>query len=309
MRHVLDRTEGASDEVSFGRTHLMRMRPICNRLGAWLGNLRAVGSSKPGSFRRLMVGGRGVHHGCRPTRPERSTPLMLLPRPGLRAARPAQGLHRSMHPPLDGLPATLAAATACAIGLVSRSRSRTHQVNEPVARHRQSQREFLRTLMDRGERRPTRFCSMRHGSSGRTSVRPRSLTSIFVRFTKSSKAGQLRTETKTETTRSAAQLNIYDENERFPLSERGGYEIRTREGLHPTRFPSERHRPLGESSGRDTTASVVFTPNPFRATVGPRSERGRDERVTLLTLARRSRCRRLEFGYGLGVPVDTADRT
>src|SRR3954463_9038568 len=28
----------------------------------------------------------------------------------------------------------------------------------------------------------------------------------------------------------------------------GGWEIRTPEGLHPTRFPSERHRPLGESS-------------------------------------------------------------
>ena len=28
----------------------------------------------------------------------------------------------------------------------------------------------------------------------------------------------------------------------------GGYEIRTHEGLLPTRFPSVRHRPLGESS-------------------------------------------------------------
>ena len=28
----------------------------------------------------------------------------------------------------------------------------------------------------------------------------------------------------------------------------GGRGIRTPEGLHPTRFPSERHRPLGESS-------------------------------------------------------------
>lgn len=28
----------------------------------------------------------------------------------------------------------------------------------------------------------------------------------------------------------------------------GGCEIRTREGVNPTRFPSERHRPLGESS-------------------------------------------------------------
>lgn len=30
----------------------------------------------------------------------------------------------------------------------------------------------------------------------------------------------------------------------------GGWGIRTPEGLHPTRFPSVRHRPLGESSWR-----------------------------------------------------------
>ena len=29
---------------------------------------------------------------------------------------------------------------------------------------------------------------------------------------------------------------------------RGGWGIRTPEGFHPTRFPSVRHRPLGESS-------------------------------------------------------------
>lgn len=33
----------------------------------------------------------------------------------------------------------------------------------------------------------------------------------------------------------------------------GGYEIRTREGVNPTRFPSERHRPLGESSAGERT--------------------------------------------------------
>ena len=33
----------------------------------------------------------------------------------------------------------------------------------------------------------------------------------------------------------------------------GGCGIRTREGLNPTRFPSERHRPLGESSARKVT--------------------------------------------------------
>ena len=35
----------------------------------------------------------------------------------------------------------------------------------------------------------------------------------------------------------------------------GGCGIRTREGLHPTRFPSERHRPLGESSARNLTGT------------------------------------------------------
>jgi hypothetical protein len=33
----------------------------------------------------------------------------------------------------------------------------------------------------------------------------------------------------------------------------GGCGIRTREGVNPTRFPSERHRPLGESSARKAT--------------------------------------------------------
>src|SRR4029450_5111565 len=38
-----------------------------------------------------------------------------------------------------------------------------------------------------------------------------------------------------------------------PQGSGGGYEIRTREGLPPTRFPSVRPRPLGESSaGEDT---------------------------------------------------------
>jgi hypothetical protein len=38
----------------------------------------------------------------------------------------------------------------------------------------------------------------------------------------------------------------------------GGCGIRTREGLHPTRFPSERHRPLGESSGRKVTGKAKY---------------------------------------------------
>lgn len=49
----------------------------------------------------------------------------------------------------------------------------------------------------------------------------------------------------------------YKEIRELPLSssriKRGGYEIRTREGVNPTRFPSERHRPLGESSAGNHT--------------------------------------------------------
>ncbi len=45
----------------------------------------------------------------------------------------------------------------------------------------------------------------------------------------------------------------------------GGCGIRTREGLHPTRFPSERHRPLGESSARNLTGNM----QPRRTHVSP----------------------------------------
>ena len=41
-----------------------------------------------------------------------------------------------------------------------------------------------------------------------------------------------------------------------PCQRSGGCGIRTREGLHPTRFPSERHRPLGESSARNLTGKA-----------------------------------------------------
>ena len=37
---------------------------------------------------------------------------------------------------------------------------------------------------------------------------------------------------------------------------RGEYEIRTREAVTPTRFPSVRHRPLGEFSNYATSHSV-----------------------------------------------------
>src|SRR6476619_2476197 len=51
----------------------------------------------------------------------------------------------------------------------------------------------------------------------------------------------------------------------------GGCGISTREGLPPTRFPSERHRPLGESSAGEDTGP----PEAGRAD-GPRSpESGR----------------------------------
>ena len=38
----------------------------------------------------------------------------------------------------------------------------------------------------------------------------------------------------------------------------GGYEIRTREGVNPTRFPSVRHRPLGESSMAAMNGAVAY---------------------------------------------------
>ena len=42
--------------------------------------------------------------------------------------------------------------------------------------------------------------------------------------------------------------NKTPEPQQVPGSGGGGWGIRTPEGLHPTRFPSVRHRPLGESS-------------------------------------------------------------
>ena len=38
----------------------------------------------------------------------------------------------------------------------------------------------------------------------------------------------------------------------------GGYEIRTREGVNPTRFPSVRHRPLGESSKAAMNGAIAY---------------------------------------------------
>ena len=39
---------------------------------------------------------------------------------------------------------------------------------------------------------------------------------------------------------------------------RGEYEIRTREGVNPTRFPSVRHRPLGEFSSVPLKTTLLF---------------------------------------------------
>lgn len=52
----------------------------------------------------------------------------------------------------------------------------------------------------------------------------------------------------------------------------GGYEIRTREGLPPTRFPSVRPRPLGESSAANNTRRWRVLANTFAE---DRPERGR----------------------------------
>ena len=51
-----------------------------------------------------------------------------------------------------------------------------------------------------------------------------------------------------QATPAAPQATKTPEPEAVPGSGGGGWGIRTPEGLHPTRFPSVRHRPLGESS-------------------------------------------------------------
>jgi hypothetical protein len=63
---------------------------------------------------------------------------------------------------------------------------------------------------------------------------------------------------------------------RFPLlTSGGGCGIRTREGVNPTRFPSERHRPLGESSARKVTGNPKHgrTPPPLARSIGRGSSR------------------------------------
>src|SRR6476661_8495520 len=48
--------------------------------------------------------------------------------------------------------------------------------------------------------------------------------------------------------RTPARYRFGDGSVRDHRRDCGGWEIRTPEGFIPTRFPSERHRPLGESS-------------------------------------------------------------
>ena len=57
------------------------------------------------------------------------------------------------------------------------------------------------------------------------------------------------------------------EPEAVPGSGGGGWGIRTPEGLHPTRFPSVRHRPLGESS-------VHIVPDNHKRKMSPRANPG-----------------------------------
>ena len=54
----------------------------------------------------------------------------------------------------------------------------------------------------------------------------------------------------------------------------GGWGIRTPEGLHPTRFPSVRHRPLGESSRRSTRRQPRATRKEYIGTPIPGASPG-----------------------------------
>ena len=62
-----------------------------------------------------------------------------------------------------------------------------------------------------------------------------------------SRIGQNETATQ-NSGRNRSKARLMDYAEFLKRSRRGGWGIRTPEGFHPTRFPSVRHRPLGESS-------------------------------------------------------------
>ncbi len=70
------------------------------------------------------------------------------------------------------------------------------------------------------------------------------------------------TETETETGGYQQAMPAMGSDGVCPGQRGGGYEIRTREGVNPTRFPSERHRPLGESSARNLTGPAQGDTNP-----------------------------------------------
>ena len=74
----------------------------------------------------------------------------------------------------------------------------------------------------------------------------------------------------------------------LPSEVGGGCGIRTREGLHPTRFPSERHRPLGESSARKVTG------------IGKRGRTGRQWCAGGSLSSRRERANHPSAALGMG---------
>ena len=57
----------------------------------------------------------------------------------------------------------------------------------------------------------------------------------------------------------------------LPARSGGGCGIRTREGVNPTRFPSVRHRPLGESSAREPTGRAGASADRTTLARGPRA--------------------------------------
>ena len=130
--------------------------------------------------------------------------------------------------------------------------------------------------------RPATTCSARAGQSARS--RP------VVRFGTPSRGGavtgarpgwsaQLTAESRRRTTAGLNQVSHAGRTLAAGWTRRsslltggGGWGIRTREGVNPTRFPSVRHRPLGESSAsehsrvdaRRSTTALHSSPDPAR---------------------------------------------
>ncbi len=77
-----------------------------------------------------------------------------------------------------------------------------------------------------------------------------------------------RTETETETETMSAPPGIRSGPTSCLFRRGGGYEIRTREGLPPTRFPSVRPRPLGESSVEKLTGGCGVVVHGYSGGVG-----------------------------------------